>query len=129
MKLNRKTLRRLIKQQIKIISESDQSSSSTCPRATQDQLENEKNKSQATNNPEIQYGDPNKISRLEALKESGRLCGNCSAFNVSKKMIACKGATRDQKQGYCEMYRFTCKAEKTCLSHSKGGPNKEWNSE
>ena len=94
----------------------------SCPAATQDTKLNAQNKAKAAKNPKIKYGYPEKVPELKTLAEKGSLCGNCAAFNVSKKMIKCGAATEDGARGYCMMHEFTCAAEKTCLTWAPGGP-------
>jgi hypothetical protein len=96
----------------------------SCPPATQDQDLNDANKAKASTNPKIMYGHPKDVSALSKLAEEGKLCGNCAAFNVSRKMRKCGGASLNRKRGYCMMHEFTCAAEKTCLTWAPGGPKK-----
>jgi hypothetical protein len=74
------------------------------------------------------------VSRIRARKE---VCGNCKAFNITPKMVACGGASEQPilvpcskggpprlttPVGYCEAHRFKCSALRTCDSWSEGGP-------
>jgi hypothetical protein len=95
-----------------------------CPPATQDHKLNKKNQIRAMKARDIKYGHPNEIAELASFKEKGQLCGNCIAFDVSPEMVRCGGASKDGSMGYCEMHRFSCAAEKTCLTWKGGGPKK-----
>jgi hypothetical protein len=81
-----------------------------CPVETQDSELNEKNKLRATE--EYNYGPST---------DPGAICGNCSAFNMSSRILDCLN-TEEDNLGYCETHRFTCEAEKTCDSWVAGGP-------
>lgn len=72
-----------------------------------------------------------KVPVEEAKKE---ICGNCAAFNITKKMKACiaEGIGEDAEQvieagelGYCEFFDFKCNANRSCLAHVDGGPLKD----
>lgn len=82
----------------------------SCPPATQKPKLNQANKEKAANNPEIKYGYP------EQMISEGKKCGNCAAFDTSEEMVACGGASEDKSFGYCTMHKFTCAAEKSCLT-------------
>lgn len=64
----------------------------------------------------------------------GEICGNCAAFNITKKMKACiaEGIGEDAEDvieagelGYCEFFDFKCNANRSCLAHVDGGPIKD----
>jgi hypothetical protein len=61
----------------------------------------------------------------------GEICGNCAAFNITKKMKACiaEGIGEDAEAvieagelGYCEFFDFKCNANRSCAAHVDGGP-------
>jgi hypothetical protein len=61
----------------------------------------------------------------------GKICGNCAAFNITKKMKECiaSGIGDDAEKvieagelGYCEFFDFKCASNRTCLAHVGGGP-------
>ncbi len=81
-----------------------------CPIETKDKAKNEENKLQATE--EYNYGPPT---------EPEAICGTCSAFNMSSRILDCLGTDSDNV-GFCETHRFVCEAEKTCDSWVAGGP-------
>jgi hypothetical protein len=122
----------------------------SCPPATQDIKLNLKNRQKAIN--EFGYGplnpgEPNKKFwdekvkewKLDTLKEAKTaLCGNCAAFDVTKKTIDCiaKGIGDDEgsedpmdvveagELGYCRFLKFKCAAKRTCDAWVTGGPIK-----
>jgi predicted RNA-binding Zn-ribbon protein involved in translation (DUF1610 family) len=103
----------------------EQVSRDSCPVATQDQRVNRQNKQKAARDPEIKYGHPKRRRILRPLAEQGKLCGNCAAFDVTKKMQQCGGANAEETAGYCKMHDFTCAAQKTCLTWAPGGPKRQ----
>ena len=63
------------------------------------------------------------------------LCGNCSAFNKTDKMLDCieEGLSDDRMDdamevikagdiGFCEIFDFKCAAKRTCAAWIVGGP-------
>jgi hypothetical protein len=62
------------------------------------------------------------------------VCGNCAAFNVSKRMKACiETGFQDEGEddwntvdagelGYCQFLNFKCAAKRTCKAWVTGGP-------
>ena len=122
----------------------------SCPPATQDIKLNLKNRQKAIN--EFGYGplnpgEPNKKFwdekvkewKLDTVKEAKTaLCGNCAAFDVTKKTIDCiaKGIGDDEgsedpmdvveagELGYCRFLKFKCAAKRTCDAWVTGGPIK-----
>jgi hypothetical protein len=130
---------------IQILKESDTQS---CPIATQDIELNLKNRQKAIN--EFGYGplnpnEPNnkfwqakadmwKLDSIEEAKKS--LCGNCAAFDITKKTLNCiaKGIGNDEGSedpfdvieagdlGYCRFLKFKCAAARTCDAWVVGGP-------
>jgi len=121
-----------------------------CPPATQDISLNLKNRQKAID--EYGYGplnpnEPNKkfwdkkvemwdLDSAEEAKKS--LCGNCAAFDITEKTLACiaKGIGDDEgsedpyqvidagKLGYCRFLKFKCAAKRTCDAWVVGGPIK-----
>jgi hypothetical protein len=79
-----------------------------CPAPTQDPKLNNRNRLRAIR--EAMYG-PVKGTLF------GR-CGNCAAFDTSRQMVACGGASPDGEVGYCHAWNFTCAARRCCLSWS-----------
>ena len=122
----------------------------SCPPATQNIKLNLKNRQKAIN--EFGYGplnpgEPNKKFwdekvkewKLDTVKEAKTaLCGNCAAFDVTKKTIDCiaKGIGDDEgsedpmdvveagELGYCRFLKFKCAAKRTCDAWVTGGPIK-----
>jgi hypothetical protein len=122
-----------------------------CPPATQDIKLNLTNRQKAIN--EYGYGplnpnEPNekfwkqkmdmwKLDSPEEAKKS--LCGNCAAFDVTKKTLKCiaQGIGTDQgsedpyqvveagQLGYCRFLKFKCAAKRTCDAWVVGGPIKD----
>jgi hypothetical protein len=133
---------------IQILKEIDTQS---CPLATQDIELNLKNRQKAIN--EFGYGplnpnEPNnkfwqakvdmwKLDSVEEAKKSR--CGNCAAFDITKKTLNCiaKGIGDDQgsedpfdvikagELGYCRFLKFKCAAARTCDAWVVGGPIKD----
>jgi hypothetical protein len=119
-----------------------------CPLPTQNIKLNLANRQKAIN--EYGYGplnpnEPNekfwqaktdmwKLDSIEEAKTS--LCGNCAAFDITKKTIDCiaKGIGNDQDSenpmdvteagdlGYCRFLKFKCAAKRTCDAWVVGGP-------
>jgi len=55
-------------------------------------------------------------------------CGNCVAFDISKRMKDCMpGDTFDDdgELGYCWMHHFKCHSARSCHTWAKGGPIKK----
>ena len=125
-------------------------SKAKCPPATQDIKLNLKNRQKAIN--EFGYGplnpeEPNRKFWAEKVKEwkmdsvkeaKSALCGNCAAFDISKKTLDCisKGIGDDEgsedpmdvveagELGYCRFLKFKCAAKRTCDAWVTGGPIK-----
>ena len=114
MKITKRFIRNLIK---------EAKGEASCPAPTQDNRLNSKNKKKAAKNPKIMYGHPRKVKELQKLAKENKLCGNCAAFDISKKMKDCNVKV-EQGMGYCKMHDFSCAAEKTCLTYAPGGPKK-----
>jgi hypothetical protein len=121
-----------------------------CPPATQDISLNLKNRKKAID--EHGYGplnpdQPNEkfwqkkadewnLDDLEEAKSSR--CGNCAAFDITKKTLDCiaSGIGTDQGSedpyqvikagdlGYCRFLKFKCAAKRTCDAWVVGGPIK-----
>jgi hypothetical protein len=122
----------------------------SCPAATQDIKLNLKNRQKAIN--EFGYGplDPDQPNKkfwdekvkewkLDTVKEAKTaLCGNCAAFDISKKTLNCiskgignDGGSEDPMDvveagdlGYCRFLKFKCAAKRTCDAWVTGGPIK-----
>jgi hypothetical protein len=120
-----------------------------CPIATQDIDVNLKNRKKAID--EYMYGplDPNQpneeywqeiaaewnMDDIEQAKSAR--CGNCAAFDITKKMKSCiaKGIGSEPGSdamdtidagtlGYCKFLKFKCAAKRTCSAWVEGGPIK-----
>ncbi len=116
-----------------------------CPAATGNLKLNLKNRQNAIDN--VMYGPANpskpgdfwkKIAKVWDIPESeakSMRCGNCAAFDVTKKMKVCiqKGLTDNAKTdswdtvnagqlGYCHMLKFKCASKRTCKAWVGGGP-------
>ena len=111
-----------------------------CPKATKDLELNTKNRDSAIKAGHIKYGPLNvdepgdywkKVADKwntteEAAKTS--LCANCTAFDVSPRMLECMpGETSDDDGalGYCWMHHFKCHSARACHTWAKGGPIKD----
>ena len=119
----------------------------SCPRATQDVELNTENRNLTRKNH--MYGPANpdepgdywdKIAEkwetsVEAAKSMR--CGNCVAFDISKRMMECMPGEISEKEGeetlgYCHMHHFKCHSARTCDTWAKGGPitendiSKDW---
>jgi len=123
-----------------------------CPLPTQNIKLNLANRQKAIN--EYGYGplnpnEPNekfwqakadmwKLDSIEEAKTSR--CGNCAAFDITKKTINCiaKGIGNDQGSenpmdvieagdlGYCRFLKFKCASKRTCDAWVVGGPLTKW---
>ena len=104
-----------------------------CPPATQDIKLN-------PSEPNKKFWDE-KVEewKLDTVKEAKTaLCGNCAAFDISKKTLDCiaKGIGDDEGSenpmdvieagdlGYCRFLKFKCAAKRTCDAWVTGGPIK-----
>ena len=72
----------------------------------------------------VQLGYPEDAIKILELAEQGKFCGNCAAYDISPKMVACGGADAEGTFGYCKMHDFSCHKNKTCLTYAPGGPKK-----
>jgi hypothetical protein len=119
-----------------------------CPVATQDVHVNLENRQHAID--EYYYGPANpdrpgaywkdaaKRWKIDEATAKTMRCGNCAAFDMSKKMLACieKGIQQDEaevnaaatvkqsKLGYCNFFKFKCAADRSCTAWVTGGPIK-----
>jgi len=119
-----------------------------CPPATQDISLNLENRQKAID--EYGYGPLNpeeenkkfwqkKVDmwNLDSAKEAKKsLCGNCAAFDITKKTLDCiaRGIGDDKgsddpyqvveagQLGYCRFLKFKCAAKRTCDAWVTGGP-------
>ena len=88
---------------------------SSCPVATQDAEVNEVNKMQAID--EANYRDPADDGGFKLTD----ICGNCGAYNQTEDMLKCIGDDSGDL-GYCQIYKFMCRADHTCDDWVTGGP-------
>lgn len=117
----------------------------TCPTATQNIKVNLANRQRCID--EAMYGpldikNPgdywDKIAdkwNVPVEEAKGEICGNCAAFNVTKKILDCiaEGISGEDAWdvieagdlGYCEFFQFKCNANRSCLAHVDGGPIKD----
>tara|TARA_R110001592_G_scaffold158449_4_gene389573 strand:- start:157 stop:612 length:456 start_codon:yes stop_codon:yes gene_type:complete len=108
-----------------------------CPKATQDLELNTKNRDSSIKSEHIKYGPLNVDEPGDYWKDLANhwdttesaakksLCGNCVAFDISKRMDECMpGVTSDDdgRLGYCWMHNFKCHSARTCYTWAKGGP-------
>lgn len=120
-----------------------------CPIATQDLDVNLKNRKKAID--EYMYGplDPNQPNEEywediaaewnmdDTAQAKSAVCGNCAAFDITKKMQDCiaKGIGSEPGSdaydtidagtlGYCKFLKFKCAAKRTCSAWVEGGPIK-----
>ena len=111
---------------------------SGCPLATKDVELNTKNRDFTQD--KYNYGPLNvdepgdyweKVAEkwntsVEAARTS--LCGNCTAFDISPRMLECMpGEVSDDSGvlGYCWMHHFKCHSARSCNTWAKGGPIKD----
>ena len=114
-----KITKRFIKNLLKEVKGDD-----SCPAATQDKELSNFNRGVAAQSRKIAYMHPEDALKILELAEQGKLCGNCAAYDISPKMVACDGADKEGTYGYCKMHDFSCAAEKTCLTYAPGGPKR-----
>lgn len=118
-----------------------------CPPATGNLKLNLANRQNAIN--DVLYGPANpekpgnfwkKIAKVWDIPESEAetmRCGNCAAFDISKKMKQCiQDGLKDDAEtdswdtvnagqlGYCHMLKFKCASKRTCKAWVAGGPVK-----
>ena len=113
-----------------------------CPIATQDIKTNLENRQNAVDDANYGPANPNEPNedywKAKADEFQGdvatakkMLCGNCAAFNQTKKLLGCikKGIGEDANEvaiggdlGYCEIFDFKCAAKRTCDAWIVGGP-------
>lgn len=123
-----------------------------CPTPTRDVNLNLKNRNKAIK--QQAYGPANpSLPNKKFWKEKAEMwdnipvseaksmrCGNCAAFDISKKMKKCiQDGLKDDAQtdsydtvnagqlGYCHMLKFKCAAKRTCDAWVTGGPIREMN--
>jgi hypothetical protein len=117
-----------------------------CPTATQDIATNLKNRQKAIDtamygpldikNPGDYWKNIANEWGVDEETAKGETCGNCAAFNISRRMLDCiaegiKGGdvTTDEWDvieagdlGYCEIFKFKCNGNRSCFAHIDGGP-------
>lgn len=118
-----------------------------CPIATQDIDVNLKNRQKAID--EYHYGPANPAEPGTYWKDAAKSwditkrtaktmkCGNCAAFDITKKMQDCiaKGIGSEPGSdamdtidagtlGYCKFLKFKCAAKRSCSAWVGGGPIK-----
>jgi len=113
-----------------------------CPIATQDIKTNLENRQNAVDDANYGPANPNEPNEDYWKAKAGEfqgdvatakkmLCGNCAAFNQTKKLLGCisKGIGEDAGEvevggnlGYCEIFDFKCAAKRTCDAWIVGGP-------
>jgi hypothetical protein len=123
-------------------------SKTKCPAPTQDINLNLKNRQKAIKEQHYGPPDPNKpnetfweakqemwqVDNAEDVKDM--LCGNCAAFDLTKKIQSCiaKGIGNEDDPwstieagtlGYCKFLKFKCAAKRTCDAWVEGGPIKD----
>ena len=81
----------------------------------QDAEVNEVNKMQAID--EANYRDPADDGGFKLTD----ICGNCGAYNQTEDMLKCIGDDSGDL-GYCQIYKFMCRADHTCDDWVTGGP-------
>jgi hypothetical protein len=119
-----------------------------CPPATQSIPLNLKNRQSAIekehygplnpNEPNVKFwkqkADMWQLDSIQEAKKS--LCGNCAAFDITKKTLACiakgigtDGGSEDPHDvieagqlGYCRFLKFKCASARTCDAWVVGGP-------
>ena len=91
----------------------------SCPLPTQVPMLNAKNRQRAIDI--VGYGKPEEGTK--------NLCGNCGAFDQTKKMLGCisvglpvENPMDSDDRGYCESFHFACSASHTCKAWVEGGP-------
>jgi hypothetical protein len=129
-----------------------QEAKSGCPAATHDVHVNLENRQHAID--EYHYGPANPVKPANYWKDAAKRwktteaavkemkCGNCAAFDMSKKMLACiekgiktghmgnepgidaKSTISKAKLGYCNVFKFKCAADRSCTAWLTGGPIK-----
>ena len=112
----------------------------SCPEATQSLELNTKNRNAAIQTEHIQYGPLNlsdegyyeRVAKhwkttVEVAKKSK--CSNCTAFDISPRMLECLPGPVSQPiedeegmLGYCWMHHFKCHSARTCYTWAAGGP-------
>lgn len=117
-----------------------------CPVATYDLTINLQNRGKAIKKADYGPMNPNKpnedywrkmASKWDTDPEDAKsmLCGNCSAFNQTQKMMDCieEGLAKDRSEdamevidagdlGFCEVFDFKCASKRTCAAWIAGGP-------
>jgi hypothetical protein len=119
-----------------------------CPEATQDINLNLRNRQSAIENQGYGPLNPNlpndkfwdrkaQMWQLDTIDEAKQsLCGNCAAFDITKKTLNCiaegigtDGGSEDPfdvieagELGYCRFLKFKCAASRTCDAWVVGGP-------
>jgi len=122
----------------------EDSSSKSCPAATQDISVNLKNRQVCVDkakygpmNPELDNKDfwQAKADLFGTDPEEAKtsLCGNCAAFIQTTEMLDCirqgldsgpeaDAIVKKANLGYCEIFDFKCAGDRTCDAWVVGGP-------
>jgi len=110
-----------------------------CPLPTQDLELNTKNRNKAIREDHIKYGPLNVDEPGDYWKDiadfwdtteeaaESSLCANCTAFDISPRMLDCMPGELEDDDGYlgyCWMHEFKCHSARTCRTWAKGGPIK-----
>jgi len=110
-----------------------------CPLPTQDLELNTKNRNKAIQEDHIKYGPLNVDEPGDYWKDiadfwdtteeaaESSLCANCTAFDISPRMLDCMPGELEDNDGYlgyCWMHKFKCHSARTCRTWAKGGPIK-----
>ena len=133
---------------IKLINILKEADSNTCPASTQNIELNLQNRQKAIEDQGYGPLNPNEPNekfwqakadmwQLDSVEEAKKsLCGNCAAFDITKKTLDCiaKGIGDDEGSedpfdvikagdlGYCRFLKFKCAAARTCDAWVVGGP-------
>jgi hypothetical protein len=131
-----------------LIKNLNEAKSFKCPAPTRDINLNLQNRNKAIK--QQHYGPPNPNEENEKFWKAKQelwevdnpqdvksmLCGNCSAFDMTKQMQTCISQGLDKSDdpwatieagqlGYCKMLKFKCAAKRTCDAWVEGGPIKD----
>lgn len=96
-------------------SDDDDGNSNSCPLPTQDEDLNAKNREVAVDAAD--YRDPADGGAFRV----SEVCGNCKAYNQTEDILDCIEDDSGDL-GYCQIYKFVCKATYVCDDWVEGGP-------